>query len=281
MTNNGVTKEIFEAAKLQSEHTTFLNRASKVLFIGIAAGITRMVLAIFHIIGHLIASINGNKGHLYHAAAGGCEFLRGLIEATPIIGRIFANCYLHPTIEYREDMTVEDLRGNRCWWMMKIYCTEAPDNFDNRYLRLVNSDNYPFFYEIGSVHPEIDEENVDFVHRPEIDVKDAASVKVIQMVRVLPAELESFKDYAQYIGGSYEASKQILIKLINGKLLSPHISKDTLVGHVQAFICANPDYEYASPPRILIKERLCEPTAKLSELGVDDIRIQIIRPPKI
>lgn len=144
------TRPTVEEAKLTWEHTTFLNQASKKPLLGIAAGIARMVLAVFHIIGHLIASLNGNRGHLYHAAAGGCEFLRGLIEAIPVIGRIFANLYLPPSIEYRENMTAEDFIGGRSWWMIKMYCTQAPDHFDCRISIYTDSDNYPFYYDVSS-----------------------------------------------------------------------------------------------------------------------------------
>ena len=85
--------------------------------IGIAAGITRMVLSVIHIIGHLLmACITWDKGHCYHAAKGGCEFLRGLIESIPFAGRAFARIYFNHGI----------------WWMIKIYNPDEPDSLDTQ-----------------------------------------------------------------------------------------------------------------------------------------------------
>ena len=92
-----------------------LNEASTITIIGIAAGLTRMALAIIHNIGHFFAFIvTWNKGHLIHIAKGSCEFLRGLIEAIPFIGRSFANSYYQ----------------NGTWWMIKIYNPDSPDSLD-------------------------------------------------------------------------------------------------------------------------------------------------------
>ena len=72
------------------DRKSFLNRWAAVPLLGCLAGVTRMVLAIIHIVGHLIcAAIFREKGHLYHAAKGGTEFVRGLIETIPIVGNIF------------------------------------------------------------------------------------------------------------------------------------------------------------------------------------------------
>jgi hypothetical protein len=96
-------------------HQSTLNELSRIYVIGIAAGVTRMALATIHTLGHLFAAaITFDKGHCFHAAKGACEFLRGLIEAIPIAGRIFANHY------------VED----GYWWMIKIYNPNAPDSLD-------------------------------------------------------------------------------------------------------------------------------------------------------
>jgi hypothetical protein len=68
----------------------YLNQLAGVPFIGCLAGLTRMVISIIHCLGHLIlAAIYRDKGHLYHAAKGAAEALRGLIEAIPLVGRIF------------------------------------------------------------------------------------------------------------------------------------------------------------------------------------------------
>lgn len=92
--------------------TTCLNGWAWIPVLGIAAGIVRTAIATIHIIGHLFAALfTFDKGHLFHAAKGGCEFLRGLIEATPFIGREFA-------------------MSNRQYWIIKIYNPDSPDGLD-------------------------------------------------------------------------------------------------------------------------------------------------------
>lgn len=92
-----------------------LNCLSKIPLIGIAAGLTRMALAVIHSLGHLFAAlITFDKGHCVHAAKGGCEFLRGFIEAIPGLGRNFATYYVE----------------NGEWWIMKIYNPDMPDTLD-------------------------------------------------------------------------------------------------------------------------------------------------------
>lgn len=92
-----------------------LNELTTIIVIGIAAGIARMALAIIHSIGHLFAAlITWNKGHLIHAAKGGCEFLRGFIEAIPFLGRVFSLYY----------------NSKGYWWMIKIYNPNHPDSLD-------------------------------------------------------------------------------------------------------------------------------------------------------
>lgn len=94
---------------------SFLNSLSTIPVIGMLAGITRMVLAVIHTVGHLFAAlITINKGHCYHALKGGCEFLRGFIEAIPLLGRKFAQDYC---------------RSGQ-WWIIKIYNPDAPDSLD-------------------------------------------------------------------------------------------------------------------------------------------------------
>lgn len=88
---------------------------STIPILGIAAGVTRMALAVIHSLGHLFAAlVTFDKGHCVHAAKGGCEFLRGLIEATPIVGRQFARNYV----------------AHGDWWMIKIYNPDYPDTLD-------------------------------------------------------------------------------------------------------------------------------------------------------
>ena len=64
-----------------------LNIFEAIPFVGVAGGLVRMALAIIHMIGHAIAAcVCWNKGHLYHAAKGGTELLRGFIAAIPLFG---------------------------------------------------------------------------------------------------------------------------------------------------------------------------------------------------
>jgi hypothetical protein len=111
----------------KGEKDTLLNRLVRMPFIGILAGVVRVALGIIHTVGHLLASIfTCKKGHLFHAAKGGCEILRGLIEMIPIIGRIFAGCYGAP---YHDSSDYMDI-GSRAWWMIKIYNPTKPDGLD-------------------------------------------------------------------------------------------------------------------------------------------------------
>ncbi len=92
-----------------------MNEWASIPVLGIAAGITRMALSVIHTIGHLFAAlVTWDKGHLFHAAKGGCEFLRGFIESIPIAGRLFVNHY--------------DEGG--LWWIIKIYNPDHPDSLD-------------------------------------------------------------------------------------------------------------------------------------------------------
>ena len=111
-------------ATVNGQKDSLLNKCAKIPFVGIVAGIARMALGILHTLGHLFAAlVTLNKGHLYHAAKGACEILRGGIEALPIIGRIFANTYNSQGTPWEED-------GVRSWWMIKIYNPEKPDGLD-------------------------------------------------------------------------------------------------------------------------------------------------------
>jgi hypothetical protein len=102
---------------------SLLNKAVRLPFVGIFAGITRVALGIIHSFGHLIAaSLTFKKGHLFHALKGGCETVRGLIEFLPIIGRLFA--YSMSTFSLEED------GEGRRWWMMKIFNPRKIDGID-------------------------------------------------------------------------------------------------------------------------------------------------------
>lgn len=119
-------------ASFKTEHDTFLNKVSRTFIAGILGGIARLAIGIIHTIGHLFAAIfTRQKGHLFHAAKGASEMLRGLIEAIPVGGRIFASVY-NPSGCGRN--TVDpDVEKGRTWWIIKIHNPLAPDNFD-RYM---------------------------------------------------------------------------------------------------------------------------------------------------
>ncbi len=111
------------------EKDSILNVCTKIPFIGIGAGLVRILLGIIHSVGHLLAAIfTQKKGHLFHTAKGVCEILRGSIETVPIVGRIFANVYNNsfglPPLDF-------DNIGVRSWWMIKIYNPEKPDGLDH------------------------------------------------------------------------------------------------------------------------------------------------------
>jgi hypothetical protein len=101
------------------QKNSLLNNLSQIPFVGILAGIARIALGIIHTLGHLLTYlIEQDRGHLYHAAKGGCEILRGGIEAIPLIGRIFAWAFMAP------------FKDIRCWWMLKMYNPDSPDGLD-------------------------------------------------------------------------------------------------------------------------------------------------------
>jgi hypothetical protein len=108
----------------RGEKDTTLNSLVKIPFVGIVAGVARVALGLIHTVGHLLAALlTCKKGHLFHASKGTCEILRGIIEAIPIIGRIFANAY--------DSTAMYDFgEGGRSWWMIKIYNPEKPDGLD-------------------------------------------------------------------------------------------------------------------------------------------------------
>jgi hypothetical protein len=102
-----------------------LNTLTKIPVLGIPAGIARVALACIHTLVHFIAGcVTFNKGHLFHAAKGICEGIRGMIEAIPIAGRVFANLY---TVE-----PIDDEINHRSWWMIKIYNPQRPDGLDEQ-----------------------------------------------------------------------------------------------------------------------------------------------------
>jgi hypothetical protein len=111
--------------------SSYLNGMAQIPILGIVAGVARVALGAIHTVGHLFAAlITQNKGHLWHAAKGGCEMIRGVIEAIPLIGRIFAGTY---GISWNPDQFPFPswCETRFCWWMIKMYNPEKPDALDS------------------------------------------------------------------------------------------------------------------------------------------------------
>lgn len=99
----------------ESEPHPFLNRWAQIPVLGRLAGLTRMALAIVHILGHLFCGlITWKKGHFSHALKGTCEFVKGWIELIPFVGYFFAQTYAKEGY----------------YWMVKIYHPLNPDSLD-------------------------------------------------------------------------------------------------------------------------------------------------------
>jgi len=109
---------------IHDENGTHLNEsplstAVKFPVVGIAAAVGRVALGIIHTLGHLFAAmVTLKKGHLFHAAKGACETLKGIFEAIPLAGRIHAFGF-------------NLQNGHRPFWMMKIYNPKQPDEVDH------------------------------------------------------------------------------------------------------------------------------------------------------
>lgn len=94
----------------------------------LGAGIARIALGVIHILGHLLAVPFAIKQvNLAHAAKGGCEIVRGVIESIPIMGRIFVNTY-SPDPHTAKSIGRISCSGN--YFMMNIYNASRPDTLD-------------------------------------------------------------------------------------------------------------------------------------------------------
>lgn len=127
-----ITRDKFNSLKNEYEQDTFLNNVAKIPLLGCLAGVVRIALALFHILGHLIAAaVTQSKGHLYHAAKGACELLRGLIESIPVFGQIFSYMYSPKSISWSAiGGSAKCMVGDRKIWMIKMVTAGYPDNFD-------------------------------------------------------------------------------------------------------------------------------------------------------
>jgi hypothetical protein len=94
---------------------SLIDLAAAVPILNIFAGITRIVLASLHIIVQSLALVfTFDRRYIVHIAKGGCEILKGLIQATPFVGHKFTRFWF----------------DNGYWWMIKIYNPDKPDYFD-------------------------------------------------------------------------------------------------------------------------------------------------------
>ncbi len=107
--------EHYEDHSLMVEYSN-LDYIASVPIVGVAAGITRVALAVLHMLNHTLALIfTFDSRHCIHLAKGGCEFLKGLIQSVPIVGHLFARSWMENEGE---------------WWIIKIYDPDKPDTLD-------------------------------------------------------------------------------------------------------------------------------------------------------
>lgn len=121
---------------------TFLSRIATIPFLGIAAGVMRVALAMLHGIIHsckMIFSHGRRKDHLVHVIKGAAEALRGVFEAVPIVGRLFA-IWMTP-IGTLSSFLCYGCPGCRGWkrsysvFLIKLYHPEKLDEIDKRCTR--------------------------------------------------------------------------------------------------------------------------------------------------
>lgn len=87
-------KDSQHAQTVIKNNCPFLNRLAKIPLLNIPGGLIRCVLAIIHMVGHALAALfTWDKQHVPHVYKGAVELVRGIIEALPIIGNIFAWTY--------------------------------------------------------------------------------------------------------------------------------------------------------------------------------------------
>ncbi len=73
------------------------NQWARYPLLGMAAGFIRVMVAIAHIAFHAFMMLmTQDRGHMFHMWKGCAELLRGCIEMTPVLGRIFAMSYEPP-----------------------------------------------------------------------------------------------------------------------------------------------------------------------------------------
>lgn len=109
--------------------TPALNAFAQVPIIGMLSGWARCLLALVHITIHLISALfTGRMGHLAHAAKGVAEFLRGLLEATPFIGRFFSNLYNGRILTPTHTCASDPYHCN--FFLVKLYNPNEPDFID-------------------------------------------------------------------------------------------------------------------------------------------------------
>lgn len=122
-----------------------LNKGAAIPFFGHVAATGRIALAIIHIAGHTFAAIIfWDMGHLCHVAKGGAELLRGLIEITPIVGRIFVWNYdsRDPLCSHK---CSEETGYYSSYFLIKIYNPDQPDLIDHH---LAQKGKHPYLQKV-------------------------------------------------------------------------------------------------------------------------------------
>jgi|SRR3989344_2111183 len=132
--------------------TPTLNKWAMIPLVGSLAGISRMALAVIHMLGHTFAAlIVWDKGHFCHVAKGAAEFLRGAIETIPIVGSFFGFFYDMPIGSYKFGMSPCKNVYMYSFFLIKIQNPQKDDSIDNLidegiYQHKINASQIPMHF---------------------------------------------------------------------------------------------------------------------------------------
>lgn len=121
-----------------------LNKLAAMPFIGHFSGIFRSLFAVVHIAVHLVLALfYWEREHLAHVVKGCAEFVRGIIETLPFVGRLFAWTYGPPAfpLKFLNSKRAKSEEEARCF-LVKITNPDKLDKLDEIYIR---SGKHPFF----------------------------------------------------------------------------------------------------------------------------------------